>query len=511
MEFIPVMKLSESILPGQGEPNVSEVQGVEHWPGAFNAILESELGADKTNNSNEEEGETQDVLLGLVPAIYEETLSGSDVENGFMPDDIPGEAAGVDIVISEKIALPKDSSVTASSSPVVALIDEQAVQNQGVQGKVVDINSQSVPEQKTLVSKGIVAMPGNPVMNSTSEHPESELNVEKVIAIEASQQKGFDKPVSQKTAELFRETVPKVAEEEVDSLKEIDTPRVKEKPAVLPGDMKGQVIEETMGNVKPLLKAEGNENKTSLTKESFEKTFQLDSSPKATAHLSNDENSHAQEDSGSFRSNQGSSALNFQKMTSQDSKVDFTQITTLSSTETVQGTVSAAPGGAVDSLTEVDALSLKEVKPQAVSRGVEDQLMDQVSNSVRLTLKQGGGEARMRLYPESLGELKVELSVEEGVMKAKFLVSNAMVKDVIEDNFHRLRDSLANNGLKVDSFSVSVDQQGKGSDLESSSFSQFEGDDIVDKEAPLIDQHEDLPEHSRVHSDADDSMINIFT
>lgn len=507
MEFIPVMKLAEIILPGQGELNVSEVQDSEQWPDGFNAILARELETDQTSNGNEEEDEIQDALLGLAPAIYEEALSGSDIDSGFMLDDILREVTDVDTGYSEKIVPPKSSPIIVSASPDVVLIDEQAIAGQSVQEKVMDINNQSVSEQKIPVSKGIVAMPGNPVMNSTSEHPESELNTEKVISTEALQQKGSDKSVSQKTVELLQETVPKVAGEAIDSLKEIDIARVKGKPTVFPGDMDDQLVEETVGNVKPLSKKEGNEIKTSLTKESFEKITQLDNSPKVTTHLSNDENSHTREDSGSFRSNQGAVALNFQKTTAQDSKVDFAHISTLSSAETVQGTMSTIPGSAVDALIEVD----KEVKPQTVFRGFEDQLMDQVSNSVRLTMKQGGGEARMRLYPESLGELKIELSVEDGVLKAKFFVSSAMVKDVIEDNFHKLRDSLANNGLKVDSFSVSVDQQDKGSNMESPSFSQFEGADIVNKETPVIDQREDLSAHLKAHSATDNSMINIFT
>ncbi len=510
MQFIPVMKSLESVLPGQGEPNVSEVQDSAHWPDGFNAILARELETDKTGNSNEEEDEIQDAILGFAPAIYEGTLSDSDIDSGFMLDDILSEVTGVDTGFSEKMTPPKSSPVTASCSPDIVLIDEQAVAGQGVQGKVIDINSQSISDQKIPVTKGVVEMPGNPIMNSTSEHPEAELNPEKVIAIEASQKKGSDKPVFQKTTELPGEKVVKLPGEGIDVLQETDAAGVKEKPVTLSGDRGDQVIKETMSNLKSVSKNEGNEIKSSLTKESFEKIFQLDNSPKAVAHVSNDENSHAREDSGSFRSNQESPVLNLQKMTPRDSQIDFAQITTPSSTETVQGTMDAAQGVAVDLSAEVDT-SAKEIKPQTVSRVLEDQVMDQVSNSVRLTMKQGGGEARMRLYPESLGELKVELSIEDGVVKAKFLVNNAMVKDVIEENFDRLRDSLTNNGLKVESFSVSVDQQGKGSNLESSLFSQFESDNMVDKETPVIDQHEGLPEQSKIHSGADDSVINIFT
>ncbi len=504
MQFIPVIESLGSVLPSQGDPNVSELQDLEQWPGGFSAILESELEADKTSSSNEEDGETQDVLLGFVPAIYGEALSGSDVDNGFMLDDMLSDVIEGESDFTEKMTQPE-------SSPDVVLLNGQAKEGEGVEGKEVDIVSQFDSDQTISAAKGRVEMPGNPTTNSMSEHAESVVNPEKVIAIEALQQEGSDKPVFQKTGDLLGERVVKVSGEGIEVLQKIDSIEVKEKPETFPGDMKSQLVEETVGSVKPLSKTEGKEIQSSYAKESFEKNFQLDNSPKTAAHVSDNENSHAREDAGSFRSNKDSAALNLQKTTPQDSKVNFAQITTMNSTETVQGTIEAAQGIAVDLSTEVDTVSVKEVKPQTVSHAFEDQVMDQVSNSVRLTMKQGGGEARMRLYPESLGELKIELSVEDGVMKAKFLVNNSMVKDVIEDNFARLRDSLTNNGLKVESFSVSVDQQGKGSNLESSSFSQFQGANITDTETPVIDQHEGLPEHSKAHSGADDSMINIFT
>lgn len=511
MQFIPVIPSLESVLPSQGDPNVPEVQGSEQWPGGFNAILAKELDTDETSVNIEEEDAVQNAFSSLVLALSDETLPESENEVGLKLDDMLSDIIEEETDFSEKIAQPKSSPIIVLSSPDSVLLDGQAIEGQGVQGKAIDNISRSIPDQTISAAKEIVEMPDNPTMNSTSEHPESELNLEKVITIEASQQKGSDKPVFQRTGELLAETVPKVSGEGIDVLQETDAAGVKEKPVTLSGDMEDQGIKEMMGNVKSVSKNEANEIKSNDTKESFEKTAQLDNSSKIPAPLSNNENSDTGKDSGSSGSNQGSSALGFQKLTSQDSKVDFADITTLNSTETVQGTIEAAQGIAVDLSTEVDAVSVKEVKPQAASHVFEDQLMDQVSNSVRLTMKQGGGEARMRLYPESLGELKIELSVEDGVMKAKFLVDNAMVKDVIESNFDKLRDALTNNGLKVESFSVSVDQQNKGTNLENQSFSQFEGANIIDKETPAIDQHEGLPEHSKAYSDADDSMINIFT
>ena len=196
MQLIPAMKSLESVLPSQGDPNVSEVQDSEQWPGEFNAILESELAADKTNNSSEEDGETQNVILGFVPAIYGETLAALDVESELVSEDVLGDVIESVTDFSKKIAQPE-------SSPDVVLLDGETIEGQSVQREeIIEIINRPGSDQTISATKGAEEVLVNPVINSMSEHPEAELNPEKVVAIEASQQEGSEEPVFQKTGKL---------------------------------------------------------------------------------------------------------------------------------------------------------------------------------------------------------------------------------------------------------------------------------------------------------------------
>ncbi|MCC9605673.1 flagellar hook-length control protein FliK [Blastopirellula sp. JC732] len=91
------------------------------------------------------------------------------------------------------------------------------------------------------------------------------------------------------------------------------------------------------------------------------------------------------------------------------------------------------------------------------------QLIQRVSQAVR-TAQAQGGPIRLRLSPPELGSLRVELEVEEGGVKAKLEAENETVKKVLLDSLPQLRDRLAELNLRVDSFEVSVGQNGNPQD-----------------------------------------------
>lgn len=91
------------------------------------------------------------------------------------------------------------------------------------------------------------------------------------------------------------------------------------------------------------------------------------------------------------------------------------------------------------------------------------QLIQRVSQAVR-TAQTQGGPIRLRLSPPELGSLRVELEVEEGGVKAKLEAESESVRKVLLDSLPQLRDRLAEMNLRVDSFDVSVGQNGNPQD-----------------------------------------------
>jgi flagellar hook-length control protein FliK len=134
------------------------------------------------------------------------------------------------------------------------------------------------------------------------------------------------------------------------------------------------------------------------------------------------------------------------------------------------GTVSvfAPVGGTSTPFLAADDGGSRAVKKTAIDPAA---LIEQVSGRIRTGIKGNGGEVRMRLHPESLGELRIEVRVDGGAVKANILTESAMVKDAVESSMPLLRQSLESHGLRVDQLSVGIDQRhGGGNPAERDSF-----------------------------------------
>lgn len=88
--------------------------------------------------------------------------------------------------------------------------------------------------------------------------------------------------------------------------------------------------------------------------------------------------------------------------------------------------------------------------------------VQQVFNVVKVKASQSGGEARLRLHPPELGEVKVKVIVADGKVWTHFEVTNPQVKPLLESNMNQLRNSLQENGLQLMDFQVDVDSGGHG-------------------------------------------------
>jgi len=85
-----------------------------------------------------------------------------------------------------------------------------------------------------------------------------------------------------------------------------------------------------------------------------------------------------------------------------------------------------------------------------------EQIVRNIVKEAAMSLREGKSEMRMHLEPESLGELVLKVSVENGTMSARIEVKHPEVQNVIEANLAKLRDSLAMQGIHVERVDVYV-------------------------------------------------------
>ncbi len=101
--------------------------------------------------------------------------------------------------------------------------------------------------------------------------------------------------------------------------------------------------------------------------------------------------------------------------------------------------------------------------PAPVAAKTEENLM-QFSQSLvksgQLLLSTGVADMRIRLKPEHLGDLRLRIMMEEGILKATFQAQSQQVKEILESNLSALKQSLKEQGIQVEKFVVTTGNPG---------------------------------------------------
>jgi flagellar hook-length control protein FliK len=82
---------------------------------------------------------------------------------------------------------------------------------------------------------------------------------------------------------------------------------------------------------------------------------------------------------------------------------------------------------------------------------------DQIVKAIRIQVRDGIGEVRLRLQPEHLGEVQIELKVDRDRVSAVLHVERPEVRAQIESQGQTLRASLASQGLQLEELTVRDD------------------------------------------------------
>lgn len=89
----------------------------------------------------------------------------------------------------------------------------------------------------------------------------------------------------------------------------------------------------------------------------------------------------------------------------------------------------------------------------------EARVIDQIARQILPGRVKNGGQIQVRLEPEELGEVKLNLSVENNRVKAHLMTQHQQVQEVLERHLPRLRETLEQQGFKLDQLQVSIDAQ----------------------------------------------------
>lgn len=89
----------------------------------------------------------------------------------------------------------------------------------------------------------------------------------------------------------------------------------------------------------------------------------------------------------------------------------------------------------------------------------ESEVLSQVLGRLRVGASRDSSSLSMKLNPEELGEVRLELVVEKDRVRAMILAQNQQVQEVLERHLPRLREALQQQGLKLEEVQVGVDSR----------------------------------------------------
>ncbi len=87
----------------------------------------------------------------------------------------------------------------------------------------------------------------------------------------------------------------------------------------------------------------------------------------------------------------------------------------------------------------------------------ENKVMDQMVDHFRMHRTVHDSKITIKLHPAELGELKIDIAMKEGNIKAHVLAQNHQVQDIVEKNMIKLRTVLEEQGFSLTDISVSTD------------------------------------------------------
>lgn len=112
----------------------------------------------------------------------------------------------------------------------------------------------------------------------------------------------------------------------------------------------------------------------------------------------------------------------------------------------------------IDALASYTTNGVEEASLEVVAqvREIANQIMEQI----KITIRPDQTNMELQLNPEHLGRVNLTITEKEGRMTAQFTTQTEIAKEAIESQMAALRESLQNQGIKVENIEVTVAEFG---------------------------------------------------
>lgn len=163
------------------------------------------------------------------------------------------------------------------------------------------------------------------------------------------------------------------------------------------------------------------------------------------------------EEKGNWPNESKTTATEVIKNTGETNVTNVINVTSVNSVNKDNGSTLQLNNQVINQIQKVDDSSTV-AKIQKEVPVTKNEIINQVIEKAKVTLTADKSEMSMDLKPDNLGKLALKVITERGIVVAKFVAESQQVKETLEANMQTLKDSLEKQGLSVQGFSVTVQQ-----------------------------------------------------
>lgn len=130
-------------------------------------------------------------------------------------------------------------------------------------------------------------------------------------------------------------------------------------------------------------------------------------------------------------------------------------------------------------------------------------IVNQIMEKIKVSIKPEISEVKMILKPEQLGEVSLKIATQNGIVTAQFIAENQKVKEIIESNFKQLKDMLNEQGIDVGALEVNV----SGDESQETTYNMF--DQSTNKNERMINNlTEEIIEKENIVEVKEENILN---
>ncbi|TQR20924.1 flagellar hook-length control protein FliK [Psychrobacillus vulpis] len=144
----------------------------------------------------------------------------------------------------------------------------------------------------------------------------------------------------------------------------------------------------------------------------------------------------------------------------------------------------------IQTKVETVSVTLPTEKPAQSEEFVKE--LQKAMNRVQFGQAGGANRLVIKLYPEQLGTIRIELVQKDGMLTTKMLASTALGKELLDSNSNQLKQGLANQNIQVEKLEITQALQDPTRQQRNQSFQESFRQQQQEQQETNTEEHEDI-------------------